>query len=58
MKNFIKTTDKETADTLLSLGFTLLSDDNGCYVFFNCKNITFEKSSLPKNCVYTNVLCV
>ena len=55
MANFIRTTDKETADTLLSLGFELISDSQG-YLFLNKDTVCFDKNSMPKHCVYTNVL--
>lgn len=58
MGKFIKTTDKETADTLLSLGFELFSEENGCYVFLNQNStMNFIESPALKHCVYTNILC-
>lgn len=58
MKNFIKTTDKETAAILLSLGFEMLSEEKDCYVFLNQEKLNFCESSMPKHCVYTDILCI
>lgn len=55
-QNFIKTTDKETADKLIEVGFQLMSNENGVYTFlnqvgnFNCENVDAKKM------VYTNTL--
>ena len=54
--NFIVTTDKETADKLLSEGFKLITEINGKF--------TFENKSMPvvfnqvdiKKIAYTNIL--
>ena len=56
MANFIRTTDKETANTLLSLGFEQIPDTSGCYLFINKDTVCFDKESMPEHCVYTNVL--
>ena len=44
-QNFITTTDKETADKLISAGFQLVSQ-NGAYIFLN---------QLPTNCNFNEV---
>ena len=56
-QNFIKTTDKETADKLLSCGLQLVSNTCGTYTFlnqqpknFNCENVDVKKF------VYTDTL--
>lgn len=55
--NFITTTDKETADQLLKLGFQLLSSENGRYTFLNC--LKYSTEQIDKNkIVYTNILCI
>jgi hypothetical protein len=56
-KNFIKTTDKETADKLISLGFQLVSQDGNIYTFLNqhMQNFNFEEAD-KKKIVYTNTL--
>lgn len=56
-ENFIKTTDKETADNLLLCGFQLISNTCGTYTFLNqqVKNFSFENIDVKK-LVYTNTL--
>ena len=56
-KNFIKTTDKETADKLVLVGFQLVSQDNGVYTFLNqpSNNFVFDEVDKTKM-VYTNIL--
>lgn len=58
-KNFIKTTDKETADKLISEGFQLVSQSNGVYTFLNqpSKNFSFDGVDKTKM-VYTNMLSI
>ncbi len=41
---FIKTTDKETADKLIKLGFTLITQFNDEYIFANDSITTFDKN--------------
>ncbi len=54
--NFVKTSDKQTAETLKKEGFTLVSEDGGTFCFMN--DAIFKFSEAPKNIVYTNVLCM
>ena len=56
-QNFIKTTDKETADKLISLGFQLLSQSGSVYTFLNQHptNLNFEDVD-KKKMAYTNTL--
>ena len=56
-QNFIKTTDKETADKLISEGFQLVSQNDGIYTFLNQlpKNFSFDETD-KKKVVYTNIL--
>ena len=58
-KNFIKTTDKETADKLIACGLQLISKDNGVYTFLNqpSQNLTFTEVDATKM-AYTNVFNV
>ena len=58
-KNFIKTTDKETAEKLLTVGFQLVAQDNGVYTFLNQapKNFCFDEID-NKKMAYTNILNV
>ena len=56
-QNFIKTTDKETADKLISAGFQLVSQSGSVYTFLNQlpKNFNFDKID-EKKMAYTNTL--
>ena len=55
-QNFITTTDKETADKLMSAGFQLVSQ-NGVYTFLNQlpANFSFDEVD-KKKMVYTNMI--
>ena len=55
-QNFITTTDKETADKLISAGLQLVSQ-NSVYTFLNQlpKNFNFDEVD-KKKMVYTNIL--
>lgn len=57
MKNFIMTTDKETADKLMTAGFQLVSQNGNVYTFLNQppKNFIFDKVD-KKKMAYTNIL--
>ena len=56
-QNFIITTDKETADKLISVGFQLVSHNGSSYTFLNQlpKNFNFDGVD-KKKMVYTNML--
>lgn len=56
-KNFIKTTDKETANKLIALGFQLMSQVGNVYTFLNQppKNVMFDEVD-TKKMAYTNTL--
>ena len=56
-KNFIKTTDAETADKLIALGFKLISHMGSVYTFLNeaSQNLNFESVEQTK-IVYDNKL--
>ena len=55
-QNFIKTTDKETADKLIAEGFQLVSNESGVYTFLNqVGKFNFENVDIKKM-VYTNTL--
>ena len=58
-KNFIKTTDKETADKLMSVGLQLISEVGGVYTFLNQvpNNLIFDGID-NKKVAYTNTLNV
>lgn len=56
-QNFIKTTDKEIADKLMTCGFQVVNSTHGVYTFLNKppKNFTFDSIDIKK-LVYTNTL--
>lgn len=56
-QNFINTTDKETADKLISSGFQLVSQSGNVYTFLNQPpmNFTFDEVDQTKM-AYTNML--
>ena len=58
-QNFIKTTDKSTAEKLISKGVKLISQDGQIYTFLNDvpENFRFEAVD-KKHIAYSNVLCV
>jgi hypothetical protein len=55
---FIKTSDKETADKLRTLGFTEITEPNSStFCFINeSHRLTFDVEEY--NAVYTNILCL
>ena len=54
--NFIVTTDKETANKLISEGFRLVTEINGAYTFENkTSGMNFDKID-SKKVAYTNIL--
>ena len=56
-QNFIKTTDKETADKLISVGFQLVSQSGSVYTFLNQTPINFSFDVIDTQKVaYTNSL--
>ena len=59
MKNFIKTTDKETARKLSECGFQLVSQTGDIYTFLNQtpKNFNFDTVD-QKKIVYDNILSI
>lgn len=55
--NFIVTTDKKTADKLISEGFRLIASTNGKFTFENKPSDHFVFSADDfKNMAYTNIL--
>jgi hypothetical protein len=57
MKKFIKTTDKTTADKLITAGFKLVSQVGNIYTFLNeiPKNFNFDAID-KRMIVYDNIL--
>ena len=60
-QKFIYTMDTSIADRLKKQDFTILSDNNGNYIFMNNGILTFEEDENQKDVLskiaYTNVLC-
>lgn len=52
--NFVRTTDEETANRLLELGFQLIEKDSTSWTFLNSTVAHFDEDS--KKVVYTNIL--
>lgn len=61
-QKFIYTMEKSIADRLKLQGFTLLSDNNGNYIFMNNGVLTFAEDENQKDILskiaYTNILCL
>lgn len=56
-QNFITTTDKETADKLMSVGFKLVSQSGSSYTFLNQLPTSFNFDEIDKSkMAYTNML--
>ncbi len=56
-QNFINTTDKETADKLMSAGFQLVAQSGGVYTFLNQIPTNFNFGEVDrKKMAYTNIL--
>lgn len=54
--NFIKTSDAETKQTLLALGFQLISEDGNVSTFLNNSILTFDDKSNKLKIAYSNML--
>ena len=52
--NFIRTTDKETADKLKKLGFTILSENDSVYTFLNCGGLIYANNISDEKIIYSN----
>lgn len=58
-KNFIMTTDKNTADKLVVEGFNLVTSRNGQYLFVNCpQKMSSAKNEIKNKVVFTNNMCM
>ena len=55
---FIKTMHSSTAEILKSLGFQLVSESNGVFVFLNSDKISFSNDIDTKTIQYSNILCI
>lgn len=58
MKNFIKTSDSETAKKLTNLGFQKIDDKNGIYTFLNADKMQFSDDIDKSKIQYSNILNV
>ena len=58
MKNFIKTSDSETAKKLTNLGFQKIDDKNGIYTFLNTDKMQFSDDIDKSKIQYSNILNV
>ena len=57
-QNFIRTTDAETAKSLIKLGFHKVSEYDGIHVFLNCSEMRFDNNVDETKIQYTNMLYV
>ena len=54
--NFIKTSDVETKNMLLALGFELISEDGSVSTFLNNSALTFNDKEKDMKITYSNLL--
>ena len=57
-QNFIKTSDKPTADILINLGFKQVDFSNGIYTFLNTDKLMFSDDIDKSKIQYSNNLCI
>ena len=57
-KNFIKTSDESTAETLKNLNYQQVDFSNGIYTFLNTDRINFSEYIDKSKIQYSNMLCV
>ena len=58
-KKFIHTSDEDTREKLLSLGFTEITESGmKGYCFINNGRLTFENDDIKDKIAYTNILCL
>ena len=57
-QNFIKTSDKPTADILLSLGFQQVDFSRSIYTFLNADKMQFSDDIDKSKIQYSNNLCI
>ena len=55
-QNFIKTSDKSTADILLNLGFQQVDFSSGIYTFLNTDKLMFSDDIDKSKIQYSNML--
>lgn len=54
--HFIKTSDENTKNTLISEGFKLIAHEGNMYTFLNDRVLNF--SDTDKKITYSNMLCI
>lgn len=57
-QNFIKTSDKPTADILLNLRFQQVDFSSGIYTFLNADKMQFSDDIDKSKIQYSNNLCI
>ena len=57
-QNFIKTSDKSTADILLKLGLQQVDFSSGIYTFLNTEKMQFSDDIDKSKIQYSNNLCI
>ncbi len=57
-QNFIKVSDKDTADKLIKLGFQVIDITNNIYTFLNSDKLHFSNEINPSKIQYSNMLCI
>ena len=57
-QNFIKTSDKSTAEALKNLNYQQVDFSNGIYTFLNTDKINFSENIDKSKIQYSNMLCV
>ena len=55
-QNFIKTSDKPTADILINLGFQQVDFSSGIYTFLNTDKLMFSDDIDKSKIQYSNML--
>lgn len=57
-KNFIRTSDQETANILKSIGFPQVGNKKGIYTFVNYPALSFANVNIDINkLTYTDIYC-
>lgn len=57
-KNFVRTTDAETAEKLKNAGLQLVNEASGIYTFLNYDKFQYATEIDAKKLNYSDVLCV
>lgn len=57
-RNFIKTSDKSTAEILIDLGFQQIDFSSGIYTFLNNSKMQFSENIDKSKIQYSNMLSV